>query len=100
MAYCTFPNKAVAEEISLLLVREGIVACANIFPPHTAIYSWQNQIQKDEECAALFKMNSRKRTALTERIRATHPYQTPALVFWTADGGAPEFLNWVYDQSL
>ncbi len=99
-AYCTFPTKEVAETICRQLVAEQIIACANIFPPHTAIYSWQSKIQNEQECAVIMKLNARKQSALMERVRATHPYSVPALVFWPIEGGIPEFVNWVYGQSL
>ena len=100
MGYCTFPTKEVAESICRLLVTDQIIACANIFPPHTAIYAWQGKIQTESETAVIMKLNARKRSALKERIRATHPYSVPALVFWSIEDGLPEFVNWVYGQSL
>ena len=100
LAYCTFPNEMIANEICERLVAEGTIACANIFPPMKSIYRWNGQMQKTEEWAAILKTSHFKRTALAERIRAIHPYALPALVFLNVDGGHPEFLNWVYGQSL
>lgn len=100
IAYATFPSKDVAETICRELVLEGVIACANVFPPHTAIYSWAGQIQSELEVAAILKLNARKKRILMERIRATHPYSIPALVFWSIDDGLPDFVKWVYGQSL
>lgn len=100
IGYCTFPTKEVAETICRQLVTEQVIACANIFPPHTAIYGWQGRIETSAECAVIMKLNARKQSALKERVRATHPYSVPALVFWTIEDGLPEFVNWVYGQSL
>lgn len=100
LAYCTFPNRAVAENVCHQLVSEGLIACANIFAPHTAVYAWGGQVHSDSEIAALLKLNSRKRKALEERIRAIHPYSVPAVVYLKVDGGLPEFVQWVYNQSL
>ncbi len=100
LAYCTFPSEAVAEPICEQLVAESTVACANIFPPMKSIYRWNNQLMKESECAVIFKTSALKQEALKERIRAIHPYALPALVFLPVEGGNPEFLNWVYGQSL
>lgn len=100
VAYATFPNSEVAETICRELVVEGVIACANIFPPHKAIYSWGGQVQSESEVAAIMKLNSRKKKTLMERVRATHPYSVPALVFWPIDDGLPDFVKWVYGQSL
>ena len=100
LAYCTFPNEAAATDISERLVAEGTVACANVFPPMRSIYRWNNQLQKENEVAVIFKTSVLKQEALKERIRAIHPYAVPALVFLPVEGGNPDFLNWVYGQSL
>lgn len=100
VAYCTFPDEATAARICEVLVREGTIACANIFPPHRAIYEWNGELQNHEEWAALLKFATRKCKILAERIRAEHPYETPALVFFQPAGGLPGFLKWVYNQSF
>lgn len=100
IGYCTFPDHATAEAICHELVTQNLIACANIFAPHTSIYTWLGKVEQSQEVASLFKLNARKQTSVVEKIRAKHPYTVPALVFWSAEGGAPEFLNWVYGQSL
>ena len=100
LAYCTFPNETLAADISERLVTEGTVACANVFPPMRSIYRWNNQLQSESEVAVIFKTSLLKQEALKERIRAVHPYAVPSLVFLPVEGGNPDFLNWVYGQSL
>jgi periplasmic divalent cation tolerance protein len=98
--YCTFPDEATAERICEILVAEGTVACANILGPTKSIYKWNGRLHKEQEWAAIFKMPEFKQATLMERIRATHPYTNPCLVFLKIDGGLPDFLNWIYNQSL
>lgn len=100
IAYCTFPNEEVAQSVCERLVAEGTVACANISAPIRSIYRWGGQLMKENECMAILKTSELKREALKERIRAIHPYSLPALVFLPVEDGLPEYLNWVYGQSL
>lgn len=100
LAYCTFPDEATAERICEQLVVEGTVACANIFPPHRAIYRWKNQLMRENEVAAIFKLRALKTATLKERVRAIHPYEVPALVFLECADGLPAYLQWVRTQSL
>jgi periplasmic divalent cation tolerance protein len=100
IGYCTFPDRETAESICQELVEQNLIACANIFAPHKAIYSWLGKTEKTQEVAAILKLNARKQASVMEKFRAKHPYSVPALVFWPIEGGAPEFLNWVYGQSL
>ena len=100
LAYCTFPSEEVAHEICERLVAEGTIACANIFAPMKSIYKWNGQLMKEQEWAAILKTSHLKKAALKERIRAVHPFAVPALVFLPVEDGHPDFLNWVYGQSL
>lgn len=100
VAYATYPDKETASQICERLVSEGTVACANIFEPHVAVYRWNERLMRDSEVAVLFKTSALKKAALMERVRATHPYQNPCLVFLKVEGGLPGFLQWVYSQSL
>ena len=100
MAYCTFPNEATARQICESLVREDVIACANILPEMTSIYKWQDKLETGSECAAVLKTSDFKKPALMERLRALHPYQNPCLVFLNVDDGLSAFLNWVRIQTL
>lgn len=100
LAYCTFPDSVTADRICEQLVAEGTIACANVFPPHRAIYRWNNQLMREEETVAVLKLRASKTTRLKERIRAIHPYEIPGLVFLKVEDGHPAFLQWVRTQSL
>jgi len=99
-AYCTFPNEAIAEQICEMLVVEGHIACANMLGETKSIYKWNGHLQKEREVAAILKLASSKRKTLLERIRGVHPYSNPCVVFWTIDGGSPDFLKWICTASL
>jgi periplasmic divalent cation tolerance protein len=99
-AYCTFPNEATAEQICEALVLENLIACANIFGPVKSIYRWGGKLNKEQEWVAIIKTSALKQVALKERIRAIHPYTNPALVFWQIEDGLPDFLKWIYAETL
>ena len=100
LGYCTFPDASTAERICELLVAENTVACANVIGPMQAIYNWNGKPTKSEEWIAIFKTSARKRAILKERIQGTHPYQNPCLIFLDITDGLPDFLKWIYTQSL
>ena len=99
-AYVMFPNHQVAQSICESLVFEGVIACANIFPPITSVYKWNGSMVTEPEIPAVLKLAEFKKAALMERIRAEHPYQNPCLAFLPIADGLPDFLNWVYTQSV
>lgn len=100
LGYVTFPDEATAQRICETLVNEGTIACANITGPMQSIYKWNGQLMRENEWAAILKTSELKRAMLMERIRATHPYSNPCLVFLPIEGGLPDFLKWIYNHSL
>ena len=77
------------------MVEEGLAACANILPPHTAIYRWQGAIQEDEEHAFLAKTTVARMPAFRDRVKELHSYDLPCIVALPAAGGDAAFLDWV-----
>ncbi len=99
-AYVTFPNEKSAAEICESLVRDGVVACANLIPGMKSIYKWKGELVRDNECVAVLKTSAVRTGLLKERIRAVHPYSNPCVVVLPISDGLPDFLRWVYSESL
>ena len=99
LVYATFPSLEEAERIGGRLVDDGLAACVNILPGMVSIYVWQEQRQKDVECAMIIK----SRAALADRIigtvRGLHPYENPAVVVLDITNGSPPFLAWILEQT-
>lgn len=99
VAYATFPDMNTAKAICEKLVREGTIACANIYPAHTSIYSWQGNLETQSEVAAWLKTSINKKKELKERFQAEHPFEVPCLVFVDVTDGLPDFLRWIVEQT-
>jgi periplasmic divalent cation tolerance protein len=95
LVYVTAADAAEARRIGLALVEEGLAACVNILPGHTAIYRWEGRIEEAEEAAFIAKTTAAGFEALRARIRALHSYTTPAILALSAVAGDADFLAWV-----
>ena len=91
----TVPNKATAEEISRLVVREGLAACATITGVCTSLYWWKNEISQDEEFLLIIKTKASLYAELEEKIKEIHPYEVPEILALPLIQGLPEYLNWI-----
>lgn len=100
LAYCTFPEKAKAEEVAEIVVRERLAACANVFSNMQSIYQWQGRVEKSEEIPVFFKTTRGKFKTLKGRIQALHPYSNPCLIALPIVDGLPEFLKWISVETL
>jgi periplasmic divalent cation tolerance protein len=93
--YVTAADNEEATTIGRALVREGLAACANILPGHTAIYRDAGMLREAEEAAFVVKTTAAQFAPLRARIRALHSYELPAILALPAVDGDAEFLAWV-----
>lgn len=100
MVYVTFPNDETARQICHNLLEENLIACANIFPPHTSFYKWQGKVNQESEIAALLKTRSELFQKIEQKILSLHPHECPCITKFSAEESHTNFLEWVYDQTM
>ena len=99
LVYATFPSLDEAERIGGRLVDDGLAACVNILPGMVSIYVWQEQRQRDTECAMIIKSRAALADRIVETVRSLHPYDNPALAVLDITGGSPPFLEWILERT-
>ena len=97
--YITIPNEKTGQEIANNLLNKKLIACANIFPTHTSIYSWDGEIKNEKEQVMILKTLSEKALATEAEIKSLHPYECPCIVQIKAETANEDFLNWVSKQT-
>lgn len=95
MVFCTCPDQATAMNIANTLVTKKQVACANILPSITSVFSWQEQVETAEEHMLLLKTTDHCYPAVEQEILTLHPYELPEIVSVTINQGLPEYLQWI-----
>ena len=95
LAYSTCPDAASADSIARTLVEERLAACVNRIPGVQSTYRWQGQIEQSDEVLLLIKTTADRLEAMTERLRALHPYELPELVAVEIRSGLPAYLAWI-----
>lgn len=97
--YSTFPDEASARRVGQALVTAHLAACVNIYPPMQSIYEWQGKLESAPEVAAFIKTRRANVDAIIAAARPLHPYTTPCLLVLPLEGGNPEYLQWVRNQT-
>lgn len=92
--FITAPSKEQAQAIAQTLVAGKLAACVTIFPVHS-IYSWQGEVQAEDEWQLVVKSDLDKFAALSEAVRAIHPYEVPEIIGLPIVAGAPSYLEWI-----
>lgn len=95
MVYVTYPDEAVAKDVSKQLIEGRLAACANIFQPHQSMYAWDGAVREEAEIAVIYKVLDDGFEALKDKILALHPYDVPCVVAWAIEKGHQPFLDWV-----
>lgn len=97
---CNAPPER-AEEIARAVLEARLAACVNIVPGVVSLYWWQGAICRDGESTLLIKTRADLVPALTQAIRAVHPYEVPEVIALPlAEGeGHAAYRAWVLAET-
>ena len=84
-----------AGKIATTLLKERLIACANLLPKVTSLYWWDGKIQRDGETLMIMKTPARNVKKLLKRVKQLHSYSVPEFLTLTPREGNPDYLNWV-----
>jgi periplasmic divalent cation tolerance protein len=95
LIYTTWPDADSARAAADTLLRDRLIACANLLPGGTSLYRWKGQMQAEAEWVMILK--TARAAACCERVKALHPYEEPAILEWLVEteGSSAGFLDWV-----
>jgi periplasmic divalent cation tolerance protein len=93
--YSTFPKKELATLIADNLLKENLIACANIIEGVSSLYMWEGKREQSAECIMLAKTQGSCVEQAIFCIKQLHSYEVPCVVAWKLEKGYPDFLQWV-----
>jgi periplasmic divalent cation tolerance protein len=97
----TAPSKEVGEQITASLLEKQLAACVNIVSPLSSIFTWQGEINHDEEALLIVKSRADLfESQLIPAVLAIHPYQVPEIIALPVSMGLSSYLKWVEEVTL
>lgn len=96
--YMMADSEDTAVHMATTLVRERLVACANIENGTRSVYEYNGMIQLENEVTLFMKTTAERAPAVVERLRALHSYEIPCITILPIFGGNPDYLTWVREQ--
>lgn len=93
--YVTCPDEKVAKKISLALLEEGLIACANILPGMESIYHWEGKIESAKEVVLILKSTDVQSSRIIARVESLHPYNTPCILSLPIEKGSEAYVRWL-----
>ena len=99
LVYVTASSMEEARKIGRALVEERLVACVNLIDGMKSIYRWQGALEEGDEVVLIAKTTAGRVSAIVERVKALHSYTVPCVVAMPIEGGNPDFMQWIADES-
>ena len=94
----TCPNKEVSEGIANALLEQKLAACVNRMAPITSLYTWEGEINRDEEMLLIVKSRADLfESDLIPVVKDVHPYDVPEIIALPIIMGSQDYLGWIKD---
>ena len=96
--YVMAESEDVAVHIATSLVKERLVACANVNSGTRSIYEANGMIQLGNEVTLFLKTIASKVDAAIDRIKEMHSYDIPCITVAPIIAANPDYLTWIAKQ--
>ncbi len=95
----TTSDKLEAEKIAQELLKEKLIACANILGPVSSHFHWAGKIENSEEFLIIMKTRSDLFAKVSKATTGLHSYEVPEVIAIPIVAGSDPYLEWL-GQSL
>lgn len=95
IALVTAPEMRTARKLARAVLKDRLVACANLIPKIESHYWWQGKIERGHEVLIIFKTTTARLEKLQKMTLALHPYDTPEFIVFRLTQGNRRYLDWI-----
>ena len=88
-------TKEESEDLVTTLLKEKLVACANIVNDVCSKYWWDGKIETSKESLLIMKTNDKLVESLIEKIKELHSYDVPEIIVIDIVQGNSDYFNWI-----
>ena len=94
----TAKNKTQARKIAQGLLKDRLMACANIIEGVESMFLWQGKIDKASEVLLIIKTHQKVFDKLVAKVKLLHSYQTPEIIALPVVQGSEDYLKWIEES--
>ena len=95
LIYVTTGSSNEADSLATILIKENLIACANLLGKSKAIYRWGGKLIKENEVVLILKTTDKLVKKVLRRISDLHSYKCPAVIVLDVQDGNKEFFKWI-----
>ncbi|EDM28967.1 Periplasmic divalent cation tolerance protein [Lentisphaera araneosa HTCC2155] len=98
LVYTPCSSKEEAKFIASSLLKEGLIACANIIPNINSLYVWEGIVKDEEEFLLFAKCKEENKQGVEDRITELHSYECPCILQFSPTKTNTPFEAWLNNQ--
>jgi periplasmic divalent cation tolerance protein len=98
IVFVTTANKGEAEKISQTLLKEKLIACANIINPVKSFFHWKGSVNCADECLLIMKTRRDLFSSLLTQVKELHSYDVPEILALPIVECSAEYLIWMSES--
>ena len=98
-AHISVSDTDAAQRIATDLVARQLAACVQVLGPMTSVYTWQNEVHRNQEWLLLAKTTADAFPAVARAVREMHSYDVPEVVAVPITQALGEYATWVRQHS-
>ena len=80
--YITCPKKKEAHKIAAFLVKNKLVACANIIQNVDSVFNWKGKVIKAKEILIVGKTMNKNVQKIIKIVKKLHSNKVPCIIFF------------------
>lgn len=93
-------SKEKNQKIAEALLKEKLIACANIIPSIESIFIWDNQVNYEQESMMIIKCPTDNIESIKQVTKSNHEYEVPEIIFSTIQDGYQPYLDWIKNTTI
>ena len=93
--FVTAKNKAEAKKIANGLLKDRLIACANIIAGVESLFCWQGKLDQSSEVLMVIKTQQKLFKKVVSKVKLLHSYQTPEIIALPIVAGSGDYLKWI-----
>lgn len=97
--YTTYPSAVEAEKAGQAIVAKRLAACVNILPGMISHYWWEGKVERGEEAVMILKTRASLADQVSEAVKTSHPYTTPAILVLPLESVEQTYLRWILAET-
>lgn len=98
MILVTTKNSEEAKRIADALLKERLIACANIINAVDSVFIWQGKRDHAKESLLILKTKKSFFKKVAHKVKLLHSYQTPEIIAMPIMLGEEKYLQWINDS--